>query len=113
MQRKEKIRGGAEGAAGAADEGAIGSGVTLVTLGLFLLPGGRPGRRLAGASDEVPAAAGAVFLFLLPRGRPRPRGAAEEPRFRREPEASAMGAGKKPQKNPRWRREDDAAEERI
>jgi hypothetical protein len=62
-----------------------------VILGLFLLPGGRPGRRLTGAADEDPAAAGVVlFLFLLPRGRPRPRGATGEARFRREPSASAI-----------------------
>jgi hypothetical protein len=113
MQRKEKIQGDAAGVAGAAGGGAIGPGATLVTLGLFLLPGGRPGRRLAGVFEEVSAAAGAVFLFLLPRGRPRPRGAVGEPRFRREPAASAMSAREKPRKNPRWRREDDAAEERI
>jgi hypothetical protein len=91
MQKKEKIRGGAAGAAGAVGGGAIGPRVALVTLGLFLLPGGRPGRRLAGAVDDDPAAAGEVFfLFLLPRGRPRPRGTTGEPRFRREPSVSAM-----------------------
>jgi hypothetical protein len=91
MQKKEKIRGGAAGATGAAGGGAIGPGAVPVTLGLFLLPGGRPGRRLARASDEVPAVAGVVLLlFLLRRGRPRPRGATGEPRFRREPSASAM-----------------------
>jgi hypothetical protein len=68
MQKKEKIQGGAAGAAGG---GEIGPGAAPVTLGLFLLPGGQPGQRLAGASDEVPAAIGVVlFLFLLPRGRP-------------------------------------------
>jgi hypothetical protein len=60
MQKKEKIRGGAAGAAGG---GAIGPGAAPVTLGLFLLPGGRPARRLAGASDEVPAAAGVMLLL--------------------------------------------------
>jgi hypothetical protein len=81
MQKKEKIRGGE--AAGAAGGGAIGPGAAPVTLGLFLLPGGRPGQRLAGASDEVPATAEVMLLlFLLPRGRPRPRGATGEPRFR-------------------------------
>jgi hypothetical protein len=91
MQRKEKIWGGTVGAAKVAGGGAIGPGVAPVTLGLFLLPGGRPGRRLAGAADDDPAAAGVVlFLFLLPRARPRPRGATGEPRFRREPSASAM-----------------------
>jgi hypothetical protein len=83
MQKKEKIRGGAAGAAEAAAGGAIGLRAAPVTLGLFLLPGGRPRRRLAGAADDDPAAAGVVLLlFLLPRGRPRPRGATEEPRFR-------------------------------
>jgi hypothetical protein len=92
MQRKEKIRGGVAGAAGG---GALGPGATVVTLGLFLLPGGRPGRRLTRSSEEIPAAAAAVFLFLLPRGRPRPRGADREPRFRREPSASAMSTREK------------------
>jgi hypothetical protein len=86
MQKKEKILGGAAGAAG---EEALGPGAAPVTLGLFLLPGGRPGRRLTGAADDDPAAAG-VVLFLLPRGRPRPRGATGEPRFKRESSASAM-----------------------
>jgi hypothetical protein len=73
MQKTEKIWAGAAGAAGG---GAIEPIAAPVTLGLFLLPGGRPGRRLAGAADDDPAAAGIVlFLFLLPRGRPRPRGA--------------------------------------
>jgi hypothetical protein len=81
MQKKEKILGGALGAAGAAGGGALGPGAARVTLGLFLLPGGRPGRRLTGAADDDPAAAG-VVLFLLPRGWPRPRGATGEPRFK-------------------------------
>jgi hypothetical protein len=69
MQKKEKIRGGAAGAAGAVGGGAIGLKVALVTLDLFLLPGGRPGRRLAGVADDDPAAAVVVLLlFLLPRG---------------------------------------------
>jgi hypothetical protein len=91
MQKKEKIREGAAGAAGAAGAGAIEPGAAPGTLGLFLLPGGRPGRRLVGTADDDPAAAGVVLpLFLLPRGRPRPRSATGEPRFRREPSASAM-----------------------
>jgi hypothetical protein len=66
MQKKEKILGGAAGAGGG---GAIGPGAAPVTLDLFLLPGGRPGRRLTGAANEDPAAARVVlFLFLLPRG---------------------------------------------
>jgi hypothetical protein len=52
-------------------------------LGLFLLPSGRPGRRLAEAADDDPAPTGVVlFLFLLPRGRPRPHGASKELRLR-------------------------------
>jgi hypothetical protein len=99
MQKKEKIRGGAVGAAEAAGGGTLEPGAAPVTLGLFLLPGGRPGRRLAGAASDDPAAAGvAFFLFLLPRGRPRPRGATGEPRFRREPSASAMWTKEKARK---------------
>jgi hypothetical protein len=64
MQKKEKILGGAAGAAGG---GALRPGAAPVTLGLFLLPGGRPGRRLTEAADDDPPAAG-VVLFLLPRG---------------------------------------------
>jgi hypothetical protein len=91
MQKKEKIQGGTAGAAEAAAGGAIIPGAAPVTLGLFLLPGGRPGRRFTGAADDDPAAAGVVLLlFLLPRGRPRPGGATGEPRFKREPSASAM-----------------------
>jgi hypothetical protein len=96
MQKKENILGEAEGAAGG---GSLGPGAAPVTLGLFLLPGGRPGRRFIGAANDDPAAAG-VVLFLLPRGRPRPRGATGEPRFRREPSASAMWKSGKT-KNPR------------
>jgi hypothetical protein len=96
MQKKEKILGGAVGAAGV---GALGPGTTPVTLGLFLLPGGRPGRRLTRAADEDPAAAGVVLLlFLLTRGRPRPRGATGEPRFMREPSASAIWSKEKARK---------------
>jgi hypothetical protein len=67
MQKKEKIRGGVVGAAEAAGGGAIRPGTAPVTLGLFLLPGGRPGRRFTGAADDDHAAAGVVLLlFLLP-----------------------------------------------
>jgi hypothetical protein len=99
MQKKEKILGGAVGAARAAGGGALEPGAALATLGLFLLPGGRPGRRLTGAADDDPAMAG-VVLFLLPRGWPRPRGAIGDPRFKREPSASAMWTRKKA-RNPR------------
>jgi hypothetical protein len=94
MQKKEKILGGAAGAAGAVGGGALGPGAAPVTLGLFLLPGGRPGRRLTEAADDDPAAPG-VVLFLLPRGRPRPHGTIGEPRFKREPSASAMWKSEK------------------
>jgi hypothetical protein len=69
MQKKEKIRGGAAGAEGEVGGGATGFKAALVTLGLFLLLGGQPGRRLAGVADDDPAAVGVVLLlFLLPRG---------------------------------------------
>jgi hypothetical protein len=79
--------------------GALGPGIAQGTFGLFLLPTGRPGRRFIGADDEDLTAAGAI-LFLLPRGRPQPRGAVGEPRFKRDPSASAMEtSGQK--RNPR------------
>jgi hypothetical protein len=87
MQKKENILGRAAG--GEARGGALGPAAAPVTLGLFLLPGGRPGRRFTGAADDDPMV-DRVVLFLLPRGRPRPRGATEEPRFKREPSALAM-----------------------
>jgi hypothetical protein len=62
MQKKEKILEGVEGAAGG---GALGPGATTVTLALFLLPGGRPGRRFTGVANDESAAA-RVVLFLLP-----------------------------------------------
>jgi hypothetical protein len=57
MQKKENILGGAAGAAGG---GAQGPEAAPVTLGLFLLPGERPGRRLTGAADDDPAVAEVV-----------------------------------------------------
>jgi hypothetical protein len=66
-----------------------------------LLPGGRPGRRFAGADDDDPIAAGTV-LFLLPWGRPRPPGTDGGPRSRRDPSAPAIWKSGKI--NPRWKR---------
>jgi hypothetical protein len=67
----------------------LGPGAADETLGLFLLPVGRPGHRFTGADDEA-TTAGIVGLFLLPRGRPRPRFSTGAPIFRRDPPASAM-----------------------
>jgi hypothetical protein len=93
MQKKEKTGAAAAGTAGVVGGGAAVPEAAPVTFGLFLLPSGRPGRRFAGAADDGPAAVEVVLLlFLLPRGRPRPRGATGDPRFRREPPASAMEA---------------------
>jgi hypothetical protein len=69
MQKKEKILGGAPGAAGAAGGGALGPRAAPVILGLFLLPGGRPGRRLTEVTDDDPAAAG-VFCSCFHKGGP-------------------------------------------
>jgi hypothetical protein len=72
-------------------EGALGPGAADGTLGLFLLPAGRPRRRFTGADDKVITASIAA-LFLLPRGRPRPRFSTGAPMFRRDPPSSAMEA---------------------
>jgi hypothetical protein len=97
MQKKEYILGGGGGEA--LWGGALRPGAADETLGLFLLPAGRPGRCFVGADDEA-IAVGPVDLFLLPRGRPRPRFSTGAPMFRRDPSASAMetNAGRK---NPR------------
>jgi hypothetical protein len=87
MQNKENILGEAGEAPGG---GALGLGAAPVTFGLFLLPGGRPGRRFAGVDDDDPIAAG-IVLFLLPRGRPRPHGTVGGPRSRRDSSAPAGG----------------------
>jgi hypothetical protein len=93
MQKNEKSLGGGEDALA---EGALGPGAAKDTLGLFLLPTRRPGRRFTIADDEATKAA-VEALFLLPRGRPRPRFSTGAPRFKRDPLASAMEAevGKK------------------
>jgi hypothetical protein len=49
MQKKEYTLGEGGEALG---EGALGPGATDGTLGLFLLPAGRPGCRFTGADDE-------------------------------------------------------------
>jgi hypothetical protein len=89
MQKNEKSLGGGEDALA---EGALGPGAAKGTLGLFLLPAGRPGRRFTGADDEATKAS-VEALFLLPRGRPRLRFSTGEPRFKRDPLPSAMNAG--------------------
>jgi hypothetical protein len=62
MQKNEKSLGGGDEALA---EGALGPGITEGTLGLFLLPAGRPGRRFTGADKEATAAL-IEALFLLP-----------------------------------------------
>jgi hypothetical protein len=89
MQKNEKSLGKGGGALA---DGVLGSGATKGTLGLFLLPAGRPRRRFTRADDEA-AKASIEALFLLLRGRPRPRFSTGAPRFKRDPLASAMGAG--------------------
>jgi hypothetical protein len=86
MQKKEyTLGGGGEALA----EGALGLGTVDGTLGLFLLPAGRPGRRFTGADDEATAGA-IVALFLLPRGRSWPRFSTGAPMFGCDSPASAM-----------------------
>jgi hypothetical protein len=101
--------GGREALRGAALEpGAVAAD----TLGLFLLPKGRPGRRFADVDDEATREV-SFGLFLLPWGRPRLCFSISTPVLRL---ASAASAIRKlclvERKNPRWdlKEEDDAAE---
>jgi hypothetical protein len=80
MQKNEKSLGEGEEALA---EGALRPGAAEGTLGLFLLPAGRPGHRFTGADDEATSAS-IEALFLLPRGRPRPRFSIGAPMFRRD-----------------------------
>jgi hypothetical protein len=111
MQKKEKVLIGAGGEAlwGAALEpGAAAAD----TLGLFLLPIGRPGRRFTDVDDEATIEA-SFSLFLLPQGRLRPRFSISMPVRRLTSPASAIRKlGSVERKNPRWdlEKEDDAAE---
>jgi hypothetical protein len=89
MQKNEKSLGEGEDALA---EGALGPGTAKGTLGLFLLPAGRPGRRFTRADDKDTKAS-VEALFLLPQGRPWPRFSTEAPRFKRDLLASAMEAG--------------------
>jgi hypothetical protein len=75
----------------ASGEGALEPGAAEGTLGLFLLPDGRPGRHFTRAEDDATTAM-EIILFLLPRGRPRPCFTTGAPRFKRDPLASAMEA---------------------
>jgi hypothetical protein len=86
MQKKEYTLGGGGEALG---EEALGPSAADGTLGLFLLPAGRPGRRFTEADDEATAAV-IVALFLLLRGRPWPRFSTGAPMFRGDSPASAM-----------------------
>jgi hypothetical protein len=88
MQKNEKSL---DGAGAALADGILGPGAE-GTLGLFLLPAGRPGRRFTRADDEA-AKASIEALFLLPRGRPWPRFSTGAPRFKRDPLASGMELG--------------------
>jgi hypothetical protein len=62
MQKREKSLGGGGDALA---EGVLGPGAAKCTLGLFLLPAGRPGPRFTTADDEA-AKARIEALFLLP-----------------------------------------------
>jgi hypothetical protein len=86
MQKKEYTLGEGGEALG---EGALRSGAADGTLGLFLLPAERSGRRFTGVDKEATAAA-IVALFLLPRGQPRPCFSTGAPILKRDPLASAM-----------------------
>jgi hypothetical protein len=79
MQKNKKSLGGGEELLA---EGALGPGAAEGTLGLFLLPAGRPGRRFTKAEDEA-ATASIEALLLLPRGQPRPRFSTGAPMFNR------------------------------
>jgi hypothetical protein len=89
MQKNEKSLGGGVDALA---EAVLGPGAAKSTLGLFLLPVGRPRCRFTTADDEA-AKASIEALFLLPRGRPRPRFSTRAPRFKRDSLASVMEAG--------------------
>jgi hypothetical protein len=85
MQKNEKSLGGGEEALA---EEALGPGAAGSTLGLFLLPAGRPGRRFTEAVDEATAASIEALFLLL-----RPRLSTGAPMFRRDSPASAMETG--------------------
>jgi hypothetical protein len=78
-------------------EGALGPVAEDGTLGLFLLPAGRPGHRFTRAEDD-PTTAAAVILFLLPRGQPWPRFSTGAPMFKPDSLASAMEKSAKEEK---------------
>jgi hypothetical protein len=86
MQKKEYTLGGGEEAL---PEGALGPVAVGGTLGLFLLPTGRPGCHFTGVDDKASTVTIAA-LFLLLQGRPRPHCSIGAPRFRRDPPALAM-----------------------
>jgi hypothetical protein len=112
IQKKEKVLIGAGGDASwgvALEHGAA----VADTLGLFILPTGRPGRHFTDADDEATSEA-SFGIFLLSRGWPRPRFSISTPVPRLKSPASAIGKLRSVErKNPRWdmTEEDDAAEE--
>jgi hypothetical protein len=70
---------------------ALAPGATAAdALGLFLLPKGQPGCRIADADDEATRKA-SFGLFLLPWGRLHPRFSISTPVSRLEASASAIG----------------------
>jgi hypothetical protein len=66
MQKKENILGEAGEELGG---GALGPGAVLITFGLFLLPGERPGRCFAGADDDDPTTAELSCFYCHGGGR--------------------------------------------
>jgi hypothetical protein len=88
MKKKEKVLTGAGGEAlrGAA---LVPGAAAASTLGLFLLPTGRPGHRFTDADDKATIEA-SFGLFLLPWGRLRPCFSISTPASRLAPPASAI-----------------------
>jgi hypothetical protein len=69
MQKNEKSLGRGEEAL---TEGALGPGTAKDTLGLFLLPAGRPGRRFTRADDEATKVSVEALFFPTARAAAAP-----------------------------------------